>query len=108
MFGVSEDVFLTSTNIVMDALVANLHQIIRWPKCEEFEQYADDFDQIGRFFPNVIGAIDGLHLEIELTEESKFEPSFINYKQFHSMHLQVRFLKYFFGICQSCICVLLV
>ena len=37
----------------------------------------------------MIGAIDGLHLEIELTEERTFEPSFINYKQFHSLHLQV-------------------
>ena len=37
----------------------------------------------------MIGAIDGLHLEIELTEERRFEPSFINYKQFHSLHLQV-------------------
>ena len=45
--------------------------------------------EIGGFFPNVIGAIDGLHLEIELTEERTFEPSFINYKQFHSLHLQV-------------------
>ena len=73
----------------MDALVANLHQIVTWPKYTEFKEYAKEFDEIGRFFPNVIGAIDGLHLQIELTEESKFEPSFINYKQFHSMHLQV-------------------
>ena len=89
MFGVSEDLFLKSTNIVMDALVDNLHQIVKWPNSNEYEQYANEFDKIGRFFPNVIGAIDGLHLEIELTEESEFEPSFINYKQFHSMHLQV-------------------
>ena len=91
LFGVSEDVFLKCTNIVMDALVGNLHQIIRWPDPTEFEEYATKFDEIGRYFPNVIGAIDGLHIEIELTEERRFEPSFINYKQFHSMHLQVRF-----------------
>ena len=92
MFGVCEDVFLRSTNVVMDALVANLHQIITWPKSDQFQEYADAFDEIGRFFPNVIGAIDGLHIQIELTEESKFEPSFINYKQFHSMHLQVSYV----------------
>ena len=73
----------------MDALIANLHQIIRWPKPCEFEEFASEFEKVGRFFPNVIGAIDGLHLEIELTEEHRFEPSFINYKQFHSLHLQV-------------------
>ena len=88
LFGVSEDTFLKCTDVVMDALIANLHQIIRWPKPSEFEKFACEFEKVGRFFPNVIGAIDGLHLEIELTEERRFEPSFINYKQFHSLHLQ--------------------
>ena len=73
----------------MDALIGNLHQIIRWPKPSEFEEFACEFEKVGRFFPNVLGAIDGLHLEIELTEECRFEHSFINYKQFHSLHLQV-------------------
>ena len=73
----------------MDALVGRLHEIICWPKPDEFAQVAAEFDKIGRFFPNVIGAIDGLHLEIELTEERRFELSFINYKRFHSLHLQV-------------------
>ena len=73
----------------MDALIANLHQIIPWPKPCEFEEFASEFEKVGRLFPNVIGAIHGLHLEIELTEERRFEPSFINYKQFHSLHLQL-------------------
>ena len=73
----------------MDALIANLYQIIRWPKPCEFEEFASEFEKVGCFFSNVIGAIDGLHLEIKLTEERTFEPSFINYKQFHSLHLQV-------------------
>ena len=89
LFGVSEDTFLRCTDTVMDALIANLHEIISWPSKNEFADYANNFEDVGRFFPNVIGAIDGLHLEIELTEERRFEPSFINYKQFHSMHLQV-------------------
>ena len=37
----------------------------------------------------MIGAIDGLYVEIPFTEEGRFEPSFINYKHFHSLHLQV-------------------
>ena len=56
----------------MDALIANLHQIIQWPKPCEFEEFASEFEKVGCFFPNVIGAIDGLHLEIELTEERRF------------------------------------
>ena len=46
----------------MNALIANLHQIILWPKSSEFEDFASEFEKLGRFFPNVIGAIDGLHL----------------------------------------------
>ena len=94
LFGVSEEKFLRWTDVVMDALIANLQQIIRWPKPSEFEEFASEFEKVGRFFPNVIGAIDGLHLEIELTEERRFEPSFINYKQFHSLHLQVSSVPY--------------
>ena len=56
----------------MDALIANLHQIIRWPKPCKFEEFASEFEKVGRFFPNVIGTIDGLHLEIKLTEERRF------------------------------------
>ena len=73
----------------MDALIANLHYIIRWPKPSEFEKLSSEFEKVGRFFPNVIGAIHGLHLEIELTEKRRFEPSFINYKQLNSLDLQV-------------------
>ena len=54
----SEDTFLKCTDVVMDALIANLHQIIRWPKPCEFEEFASEFEKVGRFFPNVIGAID--------------------------------------------------
>ena len=93
LFGIAEDTFLHCTDLVMDALIGNLHKIITWPKKSDFPDIATKFNDIGRFFPNVIGAIDDLHLEIELTEERRFEPSFINYKQFHSVHLQVRFIK---------------
>ena len=96
LFGVSEDKFLRWTDVVMDALIANSQQIIRWPKPSEFEKFASEFEKVRRFFPNVIGAIDGLHVEMELTEEHRFEPSFINYKQFHSLHLQVSSVPKFF------------
>ena len=73
----------------MDALIANLYYIIRWAKPSENEEFASEFEKVGRFFPNVIGAMDGLHIEIELTEEHRFQPSVINYKKFLSLHLQV-------------------
>ena len=72
--------------------------IIRWSKLSEFEEIASEFEKVGRFFPNVIEAIEGLHLEMKLIEEQKFEPSFINYKQFHSVHLQLPLIvKKLFG-----------
>ena len=43
-----------------------------------------------RFFPNVIGAIDDIHLEIKLTEEKPHEASYYCWKQYYSIHLQVR------------------
>ena len=46
----------------MDALIGNSHHIIRWPKPSEFEEFACQFEKVGRFLPNVIGAIDGLYL----------------------------------------------
>ena len=39
LFGLWEDTFLRCTDEVMDALIANLHQIIRWPKPSEYEQF---------------------------------------------------------------------
>ena len=58
LFGVSEESFLRCTDAVMDCLVGNLHKIICWPKPNEFASVASEFDKIGRYFPNVIGAID--------------------------------------------------
>ena len=56
----------------MDRLVRNLHQIIRWSKPSDLEEIALEFDKAGRFFPNVIGATDGLYLEMKISEEQKF------------------------------------
>ena len=43
LFGVSEHTFLKSTDVVMDALIANLHHIIRWAKPSDFEEFACQF-----------------------------------------------------------------
>ena len=67
LFGVLEYTFLKCTHAVMDALIANLHQIMRLPKAYEFQQFAYEFYKVGLFFPNVIGPCNGLYLEMELT-----------------------------------------
>ena len=51
----------------MDPPIANLQHIIWWAKPSEFKEFVSEFEKVGRFFPKVTGAIDGLHLEIELT-----------------------------------------
>ena len=58
------------------------------------KNFASEFEKFGRFFPNVIGAIDGLHVEMESSEERRFEPSFINYNHLPSWHLQVSLVLY--------------
>ena len=42
------------------------------------------------FFPNVIGAIDRCHIEVELTEEKVDEFCYTNDHMYHSMVLLVR------------------
>ena len=42
-------------------------------------------NQLISYFPNVIGAMDGCHLEIELHGEDQY--AYYNYLRFHSIHL---------------------
>ena len=42
-----------------------------------------------RFFPQVVGALDDIHLEIKLTEEQAHRRSYYCWKQYYSIHLQV-------------------
>ena len=64
-------------------------QVTSVPKPSDFEDLACEFEKVGHWLANVIGAIHRVHLKMKLTEERRFEPSFINYKQFHSLHLKV-------------------
>ena len=63
---------------------------------------ANKFNDIGRHFPNVIAAINGLHCEIEIHGEDR--TSHWNYKGFYSIHLQagclhdLRFCDIFAGV----------
>ena len=45
-------------------------------------------DRTGKCFPNVMAALDDLHIEIKLTEELPNHRCYFCWKQFYSVHLQ--------------------
>ena len=103
LFGISEGCFLRVTEKVLDAMINQIEDFIRWPTEGELALHAREFDRTGKFFPNVIGALDDLHIEIKLTEEMPNHRCYFCWKQFYSIHLQVvatydmRFLDIFVG-----------
>ena len=103
LFGISEQSFLKVTEQVMDAMIDQIEDFIQWPTEGELALHAREFDRTGRFFPNVIGALDDLHIEIKLTEELPNHRCYFCWKQFYSIHLQavatydMRFLDIFVG-----------
>ena len=62
-----------------------MKHIIVWPQKKDYPRIAREFDNIGRYFPKVLGAIDSCHLPIELHEEDA--TNYRNYKSFNSIHL---------------------
>ena len=69
LFGISEESFLRVTDKVMDAMIDQIEDFIRWPTEGELALHAREFDRTGKFFPNIIGTLDDLHIEIKLTHE---------------------------------------
>lgn len=91
-FGVSKG---NAHNICINTcqLICNLrNQYIVWPREEDLAMYVQKFDHLrnNATFPNVIGCVDGTHIEIRGTKKDN---SFYNRKGVHSMILQ--------GICNS-------
>ena len=76
---------------VTDALVARKDQHIKWPtEIQKLNTIKEGFYQKAHF-PNVIGCVDGTHVQIQaLTED---EPSYMNRKGYHSINVQ--------GICDD-------
>ena len=85
LFGICEGSFLRQTTKMMEYLILNLKAFIVFPRKQDFARVIRDFDHIGCYFPNVIGAMDGCHLEIELHGEDPY--AYYNYLRFHSIHL---------------------
>jgi hypothetical protein len=56
------------------------------PSVEMFKKIAEEFRSLWNF-PNCIGSIDGKHIQLKCPRNTGSQ--FFNYKQFHSMVLQV-------------------
>ena len=85
LFGVSEAALLDSTEYIMSLLMDKCKNVIKWPEKEEYEYIANEFQKQGRWFPNCIGAINGMHIRICVNKKERIP--YYNFKQFHSIHL---------------------
>lgn len=87
-FGVTEHSFLRCKKGVIGAFVNRLlPTFITWPNNQEFDTISDKFNEMAASdFPNIIGALDGTHIEIEAPNENP--KAYFNRKQYHSIILQ--------------------
>ena len=87
IFGVSEECFIRTTDQIMTVMNEKSKQLIKWPAKDEYPGIAAEFDKSHkRKFPNIIGAIDGCHVRIQLRNSER--TPYYNFKKFHSIHLQ--------------------
>ena len=49
IFGIAEEAFLRVTSEVIDAMVAKIPEVIRWPEENELDLYAAEYNTIGRY-----------------------------------------------------------
>ena len=86
----SESSFLEITEKILDKICERIDHFIKWPTRDKYDEIARDFDHsTWSEFPGIIGAIDSCHLMIEPMGDEWF--TCYNYKQYHSIHLQVTF-----------------
>lgn len=72
---------------VVDGLISVIPRVIKWPKRGDVQTITLDF-QITRGFPDVIGALDGIHIKITPLPNNLEQYTCINRKGFHSLQLQ--------------------
>ncbi|XP_013786605.1 protein ALP1-like [Limulus polyphemus] len=65
-------------------------ELITWPREDGIQDIKNGFSQLSRL-PNIIGALDGIHIPIRAPKANK--ESYFNKKRFHSIVLQ--------GVCDS-------
>lgn len=85
-FGVSEYTFIRCTDYIIGLLINKVSDMIRFPEKDELPGIVGSFDDIGKYFPNVVGALDSCHLPVRVKKRER--GSFYNYKNFHSIQLQ--------------------
>ena len=73
----------------MDGLIGNLQDIIQLPKPSELHYFAQKIYNFVNNFHNVMERKCGFNLVLKMSKAGKFEPSLMNYKYFHLIHLQV-------------------
>ena len=49
LFGLSEEPFLRVTEEVLEAMIAKIPEIIKWPEENELNLYAEEYNTIGRY-----------------------------------------------------------
>nr|CAG8635682.1 14393_t:CDS:2 [Entrophospora candida] len=86
LFGISEGTVILYTNRTIKAILETKNNYVKWPVEQHRHEILDGFQQIGGF-PNVIGAIDGTH--INLTNAPSKDPEvFFNRKKRYSIQCQ--------------------
>ena len=106
-FGVNKGTVSRVVRDVSDALANQLDNFVKWPSNrQERNHVKQGFIEMGGF-PNVIGCVDGTHVEVqgpstpanypardaEGNELPSYEAAFVNRMQYHSINVQ--------GICDS-------
>ena len=59
LFGIAEEPFLRVTTEVMDAMIARIGEVIRWPDENELALYAAEYNTIGRYILNFQSILRG-------------------------------------------------
>ncbi|CAJ0874476.1 16553_t:CDS:2, partial [Entrophospora sp. SA101] len=93
LFGISEGTVILYTNRIIKAILETKNNYVKWPVEQYRHEILGGFQQIGGF-PNVIGAIDGTHINLTNAPSKDPEVFFnlsqtstqIQFNQLHSKH----------------------
>lgn len=90
-FGVSKGSAVGTVLFICQELTKLSTKYVNWPSGDEIRAVIDKFGKLRGIhsFPNVIGCIDGMHIEIPAPSVDAV--SYYNRKGFHSLILQVNY-----------------
>lgn len=86
-FGVSQPTISRIVDRVTDALLKNLHHVIKYPSQDSERRNEKSVFYNIAHFPGVIGCIDGTHVRILAPSEHEY--IYVNRKGWHSINVQV-------------------